>query len=257
MTTWDANQYLKFADERARPCADLIAHIGLASPRRVMELGCGPGNSTEQLHARWPQAEITGLDSSAEMLAKARKNHPDWSWTQADIASWKAETPFDLVFANASLHWVSGHETLFPHLLRQAGPGGALAAQMPAHSGSPTHRMMKEVAEEFAGPLRGFKYPLWIGEPEFYYDALAQHAARVEVWQTVYHHPLAGPEKVVDWIRGSGMLPYLEALPDDATRKRFEQRCRERFAEYFPQRSDGKILLPYPRVFVVAYTRSL
>ena len=254
MTKWDANLYLQFADERARPAADLIAHIALKTPRRIMDLGCGPGNSTEQLHTRWPQAEITGLDSSAEMLAKACKNHPDWRWVQADIGGWKAESAFDLVFANASLHWATDHETLFPHLLRQVAPGGALAAQMPAQSDSPAHQMMKDVAKEFAGQLRGFRYPLWIGEPGFYYDVLAPHAAQVEVWQTVYHHPLDGPEKVVEWIRGSGMLPYLEALPDEATRKQFELRCLERFTEAFPCRTDGKVLLPYPRVFVVAYT---
>lgn len=253
MTTWDANQYLKFADERARPAADLIAHIAPEPPRRIVDLGCGPGNSTEQLHGRWPQAEITGLDSSAEMLAKARKSHPDWRWVQSDIAGWKAEAPFDLVFANASLHWIAGHEALFPHLLRQVAPGGALAAQMPAQEDSPTHRLLKEVGAEFAESLRGFRYPMWIGEPDFYYDALAAHAARVEVWKTVYHHPLSGPEKVVEWIRGSTMRPFLEALPDEATSRRFEQRCLERFAEAFPRRKDGKILLPYPRVFVVAY----
>lgn len=253
MTVWDANLYLQFADERARPAADLIAHIALEMPGRIIDLGCGPGTSTEQLHGRWPHAEITGLDSSAEMLAKARKNHPDWRWVQSDIAGWKAESPFDLVFANASLHWVPGHESLFLHLLRQAAAGGALAAQMPAHSGSPAHRLLKEVAAEFAGPLSGFEYPLWIGEPEFYYDVLAKHASSVDVWQTVYHHPLAGPEKVVEWIRGSGMRPYLEALPDEMTRQRFEQRCLERFADAFPRQKNGKILLPYPRVFIVAY----
>ena len=253
MTTWDANQYLKFADERARPCADLVAHIALENPRRIIDLGCGPGNSTEHLHERWPHAEITGLDSSAEMLAKARKEHPEWRWVQGDIAGWKAESPYDLVFANASLHWTSPHEKIFPHLLRQAAPGGAFAAQMPAQSDSPTHLALKEAVREFSNELKGFTYPMWIGEPEFYYDLLSPHAKSVEVWQTVYHHPLDGPEKVVDWIRGSGMRPVLEALPNGAARERFEECCVKKFATAFPRRKDGKVLLPYPRVFVVAY----
>src|SRR5262245_13124239 len=130
MPTWNAGQYLRFADERARPCRDLVAAIALEAPRRIIDLGCGPGNSTAVLAARWPEAEIIGLDSSEAMITAARRDAPQRTWILGDIAAWTCDAPFDLVFSNAALHWVPDHEVAYPRLLAQAAPGGALAAQV-------------------------------------------------------------------------------------------------------------------------------
>src|SRR5262249_22516447 len=116
MPGWDANLYLKFACQRARPATDLIAQIELENPKHIIDLGCGTGNSTEQLHRRWPQANLAGLDNSSEMLGQARSNHPDWQWIESTIEQWSPATAFDLIFSNACLHWLPDHATLFPRL---------------------------------------------------------------------------------------------------------------------------------------------
>ncbi len=146
MPHWDAGQYLHFATERTQPAIDLLARIVVDSPNSVVDLGCGPGNSTALLHERWPDAAIVGLDSSAEMIGAARAAHPNWQWQLGDIASWTPPAPYDVVFANAALQWVPDHGHVFPHLLAQVAPGGAVAVQVPAHLQSPVHQAMLSVA---------------------------------------------------------------------------------------------------------------
>src|SRR5579872_3344871 len=116
MPTWDADLYLRFAGERGRPAVDLISRIHLQNPARILDVGCGPGNSIEMLHARWPEAAMTGVDTSSEMLEKARAAYPQWTWIAADAAQWTSERPYDLVFSNAALHWVPRHDEALPHL---------------------------------------------------------------------------------------------------------------------------------------------
>jgi trans-aconitate 2-methyltransferase len=254
MPSWDANQYLQFAHERTRPCRDLVGRIGLAAPGRVIDLGCGPGNSTTVLAERWPAAEIAGLDSSAEMIEAARKSNLSATWRVGDIASWKAEVPYDLILSNAALQWVPEHETLFPHLLRQVAEGGALAVQMPATFDAVAHRLIRELAESsawrgyFSGAVRNWSSH----EPAFYYDLLAARAKRIDLWMTEYLHVVEGPEAIVAWYKGTGLRPLLDLL---------EEKEQERFlADYlallkpeFPRRADGRILFPFLRLFFIAY----
>lgn len=255
MPAWDAGLYLQFADERARPAADLISRIDLHSPARIVDIGCGPGNSTDMLHQRWPQATMTGVDNSAEMLAEATAAHPSWSWIQADAATWTSDQRLNLVFSNAALHWVPNHARLFPRLFDMVAPGGAFAIQMPANFNAPSHRIMSEVAQE----------PLWrdalgnagagIGvEPlSFYYDLLQPLASLLDLWETEYLHILEGPQAILEWIRGTGMRPYLQALANDELRKQFQSLCLERLSKAYPTRPSGKVLFPFRRIFVIAY----
>jgi len=166
MPTWSATQYLKFNDERTQPSRDLAARIGIPSPARVIDLGCGPGNSTEVLAHRWPEAAITGLDNSARMIESARAAHPLHRWVEGDIARWAADSDgeaFDVVFSNAALHWLPDHESLLPRLMRRVAPGGALAFQMPAHD-APPHTLMRRMAA-----ARGLRVAEWHShEPDFY-----------------------------------------------------------------------------------------
>lgn len=257
MPDWDAKLYLKFSSQRARPAADLIAQIELEAPKRIADLGCGPGNSTEQLHARWPAADITGLDSSAEMLAQARTNHPGWNWIQSSVEQWRPETRFDLVFSNACLHWVADHRAQFPRLLSYVNPGGALAVQMPNSFHTPAHTLMKDVALAPGMPWSG-KLPLasesYSVQPvAFYYDALRKLARRLNIWETEYLQIMDGPRAVLDWVRSTAMRPYLERLPGDDQRRLFEQRCLERFEQAYPANDEGQTLFPYRRMFIIAY----
>jgi trans-aconitate 2-methyltransferase len=255
MPTWNAEQYLRFADERTRPCRDLAAAISLESPRRIIDLGCGPGNSTAVLAGRWPQAEVTGLDSSEAMLAAARRDAPDRAWIRGDIATWTSEAPFDLVFSNAAFQWVPDHETAFPRAFAQVAPGGARAVQMPAYIDAVAHAAMRAVAARpawrayFGGPVRE-----WHVHPaSFYYDVLAPHAARLDIWTTDYVHVMPGPAAIVAWYEGTGLRPYLDPLPDQATRRRFLDEYLEAITEAYPARPDGRVLFPFRRLFVIAY----
>jgi trans-aconitate 2-methyltransferase len=258
MPTWDSAQYLRFNRERTQPAIDLALRLALDSPARVIDLGCGPGNSTAVLKQRWPDADITGLDNSAAMLGTARNAFPNLKWIEGNITEWRVSESaprFDLVFSNAALQWVSDHRREFPRLLTQVAAGGALAVQMPANLDSPAQRLIHEVAA--SAPWRAHFPSLprsWhVHAPEFYYDLLAPHATRVNLWTTDYHHVLENLDGVVEWYRGTGLRPWLDALPDDATRNQFLGAYRARLVPYFPERADGRVLFPFRRLFVIAY----
>jgi trans-aconitate 2-methyltransferase len=250
---WDPHLYLKFGAERNRATADLIAQIELEAPKGIVDLGCGPGNSTALLHARWPEADIVGVDNSTEMLAEARQQYPEWKWEQADLEQWSPSAEYDLLFTNATLHWLRGHAALLPRLFGHVAPGGMFAAQIPHHGLSPAHQAIREISQQpqWAGKLAGARERLTVHTPEFYYDVLAPLARRVDVWVTTYHHEMANVEAVLDWLRGTGLRPYLDAL-SPPEQQQFKRGCLARFAELFTVRADGKVLLPYPRIFFVA-----
>ncbi|HUN51936.1 MAG TPA: trans-aconitate 2-methyltransferase [Candidatus Sulfotelmatobacter sp.] len=252
-SVWDSQQYLKFAGERTQPSIDLAARVTLAAPRRVIDLGCGPGNSTAVLAARWPQAEITGLDNSREMLAQAKADHPDMRWIEGDIAGWQAEQPYDLVFTNAALQWVPDHARLMPALLAQVAPGGALAVQMPRNGDNPAHAAMRTVAAEgpWASRIARPRGNIAVEPPGFYYDLLRPLAKRFEVWETEYQHVLADVPAIVEWVRGTGLRPYIDPLGPDE-RKEFLARYLARLEQAYKPQADGKVILPFRRLFFIA-----
>ncbi|HVH80942.1 MAG TPA: trans-aconitate 2-methyltransferase, partial [Stellaceae bacterium] len=242
---WDARQYLRFSDARTLPALDLLARIGIKAPRRIVDLGCGPGNSTSPLKARWPEAEVTGVDSSDELLAAARRDHTDIAFAKADIASWTADEPCDVVFANASLQWVGDHEQLMPRLFEQVTPGGVLAVQMPRNHDFATHRLMREVAAEgtWRDRLEGARDASPVKAPEFYYDLLAPRSAAFTIWETNYIQIMDGVPAIISWLHGTGLRPFLARLTD-AERPVFLDRYSALLSEEYKQQTDGKILLP-------------
>lgn len=255
MSDWNPSLYLKFANERTQPSLDLIARVALDSPRTIIDLGCGTGNSTAALRRRWPEAEVTGLDNSPQMIEAARREYPAGRWVLADIATWHAAAPYDLVFSNATLQWLRDHRGLFPRLLAQVADGGALAVQMP-HSGKlAVRRLILDTADTPAwrdrmGAARGATA---IEEAETYYDVLRPMARRVELWETEYLHVMAGPDAILEWIRATSLRPFLDALSGADERAAFEAELRERLRDAFPARVDGRVLFPFRRLFVVAY----
>jgi len=256
MHAWDATQYLRFADERTRPARDLLARLDLAAPRRIIDLGCGPGNSTALLRERWPDAAVTGLDVSPEMLAAARRDHPGLEFVAGDIARWSPSGSYDLVFSNAALQWVGDHQRLLPRLLAAVAAGGALAVQMPRNHDFATHALMRQVAAE--GPWRerlaAAREPSPVKPPEFYYDCLAPLSGRVTPWETNYIQVMDGVDAIIAWLHGTGLRPFLARL-DEAERQLFLARYAALLGEAFPARIDGKVLLPYPRLFFIATPR--
>lgn len=254
MADWDAGEYLKFADERTRPAADLLARVPLVAPARAIDLGCGPGNSTALIAARFPQAAITGLDSSPAMLDEARRTLPGVAFEKADIAAWTPDAPPGLIFANAVLHWLPDHETLLARLAGFLAPGGCLAVQMPDNLDEPSHRLMREVAEEppFRERLAGAAGArTTLGSVRDYDTWLSRAGCTVEMWRTTYIHPLQGHRGIVEWVRSTGLRPFLAPLDPEA-QAAYLARYEAALREAYPAQGDGRVLLPFPRLFLVA-----
>jgi trans-aconitate 2-methyltransferase len=198
---------------------------------------------------------LTGIDNSAEMLAAARAADPAVSWVEADMAGWITDRPFDVVFSNAALQWVPDHATLFPRLMAQVAHGGALAVQIPASVDAPAHRAMRDVAQSPRWQQRFTRAPRqWHVHPtEFYYDVLAPHARQLDIWTTEYLHLLPGVDEIVDWYRGTGLRPWLDALASEDDRQQFVSDFRSVITQEFPPRPGGDVLFPFRRLFLVAY----
>jgi trans-aconitate 2-methyltransferase len=254
MADWDASLYLTFEDERTRPARDLLARVPSHVARRVVDLGCGPGNSTELLAERFPATDILGLDMSDDMLAEARRRLPSVRFEKADVGPWEPADPIDLVFANAVLQWVGDHARLLPRLMRFLAPGGVLAIQMPDNLDEPSHGLMRETARE--GP-----WAQALGEaalarerllaPRAYFDVLAPFADRIDIWRTEYQHALADHDAICTWLRATGLKPFLDPLAP-AERISFLAAYKERLEGAYPPLVDGRVLLAFPRLFIVA-----
>ena len=253
--SWSATQYLAFENERTRPVRDLLAAVPTAEVRTAVDIGCGPGNSTESLIARYPGAQVSALDSSADMLEAARKRLPGVRFEQRTIEAWDDPGPFDVILANAVLQWLPDHERLFPQLIARLAPGGSLAVQMPDNLDEPAHALMRDVAA--AGPWKG-KLAGVVSrraprrEPSWYFTALRGACRMLDIWRTTYHHALpGGAAAVVEWFKGSGLRPFLDAL-DERERTDYLARYRAAVAEAYPAQDDGVVVLPFPRLFIVA-----
>jgi len=245
---WSAAQYLKFEDERTRPPRDLLAQVPLRSPQRIVDLGCGPGNSTELLIERFPEARVVGIDSSPDMLRQARDRLPHCTFVQGDVATWVAEPDTDLLFGNAVFHWVPDHSKVLARLLTSLPPGGMLAVQMPDNTKEPALTLMEKVAASLAQPSPARSD---LPHPEDYYDLLRPLCRYLDIWHTHYNHVLADHRGVVEWFEGSGMRPFLAPL-SEAGRASFISRYTEEIRQAYRARSDGKVLLRFPRLFIVA-----
>jgi len=260
--SWSPKQYVAFEDERTRPARDLLAAVTSEAVSSAVDLGCGPGNSTELLAARYPQARITGIDASADMIAAARARLPEIRFEMTDIRAWATKTGEtsgapDLIFANAVLQWVPGHAELFPALLAKLSAGGCLAVQVPDNLKEPAQVLMREIARE--RPWReklesAERARLPIESVEWYYRLLRASCSSVDIWRTTYHHPLAGAGTIVEWFKGTGLLPFLAPL-DPPERTIYLSRYAAVIEKAYPAQADGTVLLPFPRLFIVA-TRS-
>jgi trans-aconitate 2-methyltransferase len=239
--TWNPAQYLQYEDARLRPALELAARVPLASPATIADLGCGAGNVARRLAQRWPGAAIVGFDSDEAMLAKAREHAGErLRFERADLAQWRAASPFDLVYSNAALHWLDDHAALFPRLAASVAPGGALAVQMPYNATAPSHALLNEVAASAR-----------------WRDRLARFVRPrpVDAWTTEYlqHLPCRadGEHPVLAWMRGTTLLPFTAAL-DAAAQREFAAELALGFARAYPPRGDGSVLYPFRRLFLVA-----
>jgi trans-aconitate 2-methyltransferase len=252
--TWSSTQYLKFEDERTRPARDLLAQVPLEHVARAYDLGCGPGNSTELLVARFGAGPVIGLDGDPNMLAAARSRLKGTTFIEADLATWQPPEPADLLYANAVFQWVPDHLGVLARLMDGLKPGGVLAVQMPDNLQEPSHLAMEEAARQGPWQARFAKRNPkrdTLPAPAAYFERLAPKSSRVDVWHTIYNHPMENADAVVEWMKGTGLRPYLDAAGAEHA-DAFTEAYRERIAALYRPMVDGRVLFRFPRLFVVA-----
>lgn len=255
MASWNSAQYLKFKAERTQPSIDLANRIPLSSPADVLDVGCGPGNSTDILRRKFPGARILGIDSSDAMIEAARAACPTLEFRLCDASR---ELPalgrqFDVVFSNACLQWIPDHPALLDAMWALLRPGGVLAVQVPLNENEPVHRLLKKLATSAPWKDRHMQPRIFHTlPPKRYCELLARLTADYTVWQTTYYHRLASHAEILEWYRGSGLRPYLEALEKKEDKAAFEAEVYKGVVEAYPPLENGEILFPFPRFFFLA-----
>lgn len=253
---WSAAQYLKFNAERTRPSRDLLGQVPLGAPKQVVDLGCGPGNSTEVLVSHYPESAVVGMDSSPDMIAKAKATLPDVEFTLADLATYKPDGPVDLFFSNAVFQWLPSDDRLrvIKTLFETQASGGVFAFQVPDNFNEPSHEAMRAVAASgpWAGTLERLQPAREVFQsPQELYNELSPLASSVNIWHTYYQHVLENHEAVVEWVKGTGLRPFIDPLAPEE-RAQFLDEYLKRVKQLYSTSHDGKVLLRYPRLFLVA-----
>jgi trans-aconitate 2-methyltransferase len=258
---WSAQQYLKFANERTIPALDLIKRIDVSNPQHIFDLGCGAGNITLLMQQRWPRAKIMGIDSSEDMLNKARALSSQIEWVHTDLQTWQPQFQADIVFSNATLQWINNHQNILPQLLGLVAPDGVLAIEMPNNYLAPSHLAIKETVEsgkwrEQLNPFLRYRYAEGkligpVAAPQFYYEIFSPITKKLDIWQTEYFHWLEGDNPIVEWVMGTGLRPILNAL-NLVDQNEFIQNYTARVQHYYPKDSTGKTCFAFKRLFIIA-----
>lgn len=254
MTDWNAAQYLKYEKERTQPAADLANRIGQGSVRKAIDVGCGPGNSTAVLRKRFPKARLLGVDSSEDMLAKAREAVPDAEFLVLDASSedWGLENDYDLVFSNACIQWIPDHPKLLRRMMRLLKKGGTLAVQVPVNQDQPIHRLIVELAgsEKWRGVFRDPRVFFTLSADK-YFDLLAGLSDDFELWSTVYCHRMKSHADILEWYKGTGLRPYLSVL-GPREKEEFLSDVLAEIQKRYPVRKNGEVIFRFPRLFFTA-----
>lgn len=251
--TWSPNQYLRFSDQRIRPGLELLSRIPDIDPGWVYDLGCGPGNLTAELAARWPSARIVGVDAASEMISRAQADHPSIEFEQTDIETWTPEHPVDVIFSNATLHWLDHHGRLFPRLFDFLRPGGVMAVQMPNNWAEPINTIPRDVlaADEWSDEQRQLLITDRVDDPVEYRRWLADAAASIDIWQTTYYQELTGVDPVWEWTSGALLRPVVAGL-SEAEAERLADEVKHRYRSAYPPDHTNTVLVPFRRLFLVA-----
>ncbi|EJF89083.1 trans-aconitate 2-methyltransferase [Bartonella tamiae] len=251
MQDWSSHLYLKFKDERTRAVRDLVQAIPLDKPQNIVDLGCGPGNSTTVLKDRWKYAVISGFDSSPNMIERAKQDLPDIDFSVQKIENWTPDHGIDLVFSNAVFQWLPDHRDQMVRLLQSMKEGSVLAAQLPDNLDEPSHRAMIEVSQESPwedriGKAAREKLP----DVQVYYNSFSPYARHIDLWHSVYNHVMSGPEAIVEWMKGAALKSFLDPL-ENTEREEFLALYQEKIIKAYPRNNDGSVLLRFPRLFMV------
>jgi trans-aconitate 2-methyltransferase len=256
---WNPQQYLRFKNERTQPSIDLVARISKDNPKTIIDIGCGPGNSTQILKNRWPDSEITGVDSSCTMIEKARRDYPGQQWEINNVITMDVDRKYDIVFSNAVLQWVPNHDVILPRLFAMLNQEGVLAVQIPSNNESPFFKAMLKTArnEKWKEATSGCEDLMTYHRPEYYYNIVVCFTNSIELWETTYYHRMKSHKDLTDWHKSTGLKPFLDRLRHDEEREEFEQEIRKECLAAYPVQSGGSILYPFKRLFLVAKKMSV
>jgi len=257
MADWNSAQYLKFEKERTQPAVDLVNRIDAVEPKKIIDIGCGPGNSTAVLAKRFSGSYILGVDNSEDMIAAAKKNHPYLNFKLCDVSHELSglDHDFDIVFSNACIQWVPDHKELIKQLMGLLRKGGILAVQIPVNFDEPIHRIIKEVStsDKWKGCFTETRIFHTLTQSE-YFDILSELTENFTLWETVYYHVMKSHNDILEWYRGTGLRPYLDVL-DKEKRADFENDIMERVKVSYTVQKNGEIIFKFPRFFFTAYSR--
>jgi trans-aconitate 2-methyltransferase len=252
---WNPDLYLKYRNERTQPSIDLISKINISfQPKSILDVGCGPGNSSPALLQRWPNAKLTGIDNSVNMIEKAKTSYPDNIWIVADASKYTSNTKYNIVFSNATIQWIPNHEKLFKKLFNLINNGGVLAIQVPRFNEMPLSKAIQKVAgkAKWKEPTKGCAELFTYRDYKYYYDLISKDYKSVEFWQTDYIHILESQYAIIEWIRSTAIRPYLDCLKD-AEKPVFENELLAEIKDDYPVQRNGKVLFPFRRLFMIGY----
>jgi len=258
MADWKPDLYLTFRNERTQPSIDLVNRIDHQDPKTIIDIGCGPGNSTTVLQKRWPHAQIIGLDNSEAMINKARSHYPEISWILKDASDDLSELgTFDIVFSNAAFHWMPDQQQLLQKLFGMLNKNGILAAQVPNTKQLPFRQEITKLvlSERWQARFADMADPFFMHSADYYYDILCNLTDELDIWETDYYHVMNSHQDIVSWTSGTSLRPYLDHLNSSSETAEFSEDYRLLLMDVYPLQPNGKILFPFTRVFFVAKNR--
>lgn len=251
---WNPDLYLKFDRERTQPSKDLVSRIDFDNPSKIIDIGCGPGNSTMVLVQRWPDSVVTGIDNSPAMIEKAKKDYPHQNWVIIDAGKEEIPGSYDVVFSNATIQWIPDHEELLKKFFRILNKGGLLAIQIPQFWDMPLGKAIEKIAgdDQWRSATRRVRELFTIHSCNYYFDQLSQYSGSVEMWETHYMHVMDSHLSIVEMIKSTGLKPYIDRLETEKEKKEFEAQILKETEEDYPKQKNGKVLFPFKRLFFIA-----
>lgn len=252
---WNPELYLKFNEERTQPAIDLATRINILSPKNIIDIGCGPGNSTQVLSRKWPDSKIIGIDNSTAMIESAEKNHPEMEWKVTDASKLKTETKYDIVFSNAAIQWIPNHEKLISSLVDLLTDNGALAIQVPQYFTMPASKAIESVSlkQKWKNQISGATDVFTFHSNDFYYNTLQAKVKSIVMWETSYFHIMPSHQAIVEMLKSTGIRPFLDMLDTEKEKFEFEKDVLNEITKAYPAQKDSNILFPFKRLFFIGY----
>jgi len=248
---WQPDLYMQFKSERTQPSIDLVSKINKPAPKSIIDFGCGPGNSTQILADRWPEAKIVGIDSSSSMIEKAKQDFPEQEWEVADASTYEPFKKFDIVYSNAAIQWIPNHKVLLAKFYDMLSDDGVVAVQVPQFWDMQLGKVIENIANQtqWKSKTGNVSELFTIHDYIFYYDIMYDLFNKIEIWETHYLHMMENHMAIIEMMRSTGLKPYFERLADDSEKKEFEDAVLKDLKNVYPRQKNGKVLLPFKRLF--------